>query len=263
MHTAEVVNPTSRRELVQGEGERRRLIVFAKLPRSGAVKTRLVPPLSHDGAAELYRAFLLDSLEQYATLAPAIEPVLYIANGEEIPQVVRMLGGELRTITASRITHAVPEVRPQVGETLGERLEHAFREAFTEGCDFACAIGTDHPTLPTTYIRSAFEGEDADEVVIGPAEDGGYYLIGMSRAHHGLFSDLPYSTGRLFAATIERIHSLGLREVLLPEWYDVDDAGSLDRLLRDLPDHPAAFRTKEVVEGLLSRSSEERVRSNE
>lgn len=196
--------------------------MFAKYPRAGEVKTRLVPPLTYQEATALYRAFLQDALEMYTGLSPEIEPVLYLAGGET-EEVRDLLGTSARSI----------EIRVQSGAGLGERLENAFREAFDEGCPAACIIGTDHPTLPLGNVRRAFsEIVDAD-LVIGPADDGGYYLICLQEPHPELFRNMPYSTDRLYEQTVRTARERSLRTVELPLWYDVDDEASLRRLWQE------------------------------
>lgn len=198
-----------------------RLLIFAKYPRSGSVKTRLAPTLSYDDAALLYRAFLLDAIATYGPL-DGLEPVLYMAAGEDV-EPMRVLLDELG------LAPGMP-IRAQQGSTLGDRLENAFADAFAEGCDAAGAIGTDHPTLPVAFITRAFDAIAARDVVIGPSIDGGYYLIVMKAHHPELFRSMPYSTAELCRRTAEAARGLSLGTELLDAWYDVDDAGSLAAL---------------------------------
>lgn len=218
-----------------------RLMIFAKYPRTGAVKTRLAPMLGAETAADLYRAFLLDAVQAYAALRPTIEPVVYVADPADLHA--------MRDLLAAECTAARPiEVRAQRGEALGDRLIAAFAEAFADGVPVACAIGTDHPTLPIEFVGHAFaatndaEAEDAHAgeetaggaaMVIGPAEDGGYYLLALRSEHPELFLDMPYSTPALYEATLDAAQALGVPLVELPMWYDVDDAATLLRLWDD------------------------------
>lgn len=215
-----------------------RLMIFARYPRTGTVKTRLVPMLGADAAAMLYRAFLLDAVEAYAALRPAIEPVVYVADPGDLDAMRELLAAECR------IDGLPVEVRAQRGTTLGERLIAAFAEAFADGSPVACAIGTDHPTLPTRYVEHAFVAmidveETADAaagevgMAIGPAEDGGYYLLALRAEGPELFRDMPYSTPALYMATLNAAHAHGIRPLELPMWYDVDDAATLLRLWDD------------------------------
>lgn len=201
-----------------------RLIVFAKHPHPGGVKTRLSPPLSPNDAAGLYQAFLLDAIQNYCGLPAPIEMVIYLSSEADIPAMERLL--------AAAGCDGLP-IRPQQGIGLGERLEHALDEAFREGISRACVVGTDHPTLPVRLLLQGFAALRADSAVVGPATDGGYYLIGMNRMFPELLRGMPYSTERLFQQTLRaaEIHHIPLLQ--LPPWYDVDDAASLAQLLAD------------------------------
>ncbi|MEO5928597.1 MAG: TIGR04282 family arsenosugar biosynthesis glycosyltransferase [Candidatus Kapaibacterium sp.] len=196
---------------------RARLLIFAKYPRAGDVKTRLAPPLAPEEAARLYGAFLLDALDAYRALDPAIEPVLYVANFDDIEPMRQFAGDGI-------------DIRAQRGATLGERLHAAFTEAHDDGAVAACAIGTDHPTLPAEYILEGIGALRDDEMAIGPADDGGYYLLALRGPREELFRDMPYSTPELFEATLAMARRIGMRTHLLPVWYDVDDRDSLLRL---------------------------------
>jgi rSAM/selenodomain-associated transferase 1 len=209
---------------------RRRLLIFAKLPEPGRVKTRLIPRLGPDGAALLYEAFLDDTI----ALCRGLKEVgleVWAASGESATDDAR--GGA----AYFHRRHPGLRFRYQVGVDLGGRLRGAFETAFEEGCDDVVVTGSDHPTLPIGYVRGAFTALTATEVVVGPSADGGYYLIGLRRQTWpkaaGLFADVPWSTPEVLAATRERARSLGLRHVELPEWYDVDDPSDLPRLGRD------------------------------
>ncbi len=229
--------------------ERLRLLIFAKYPRPGEVKTRLVPPLSFDESSALYQAFLLDALDVYDTLRPTVEPVLYLAAPND-REAMREL---LRGTDSERL-----DIRVQQGAGLGQRLESAFAEAFADGCTGACAIGTDHPTLPLDYVRRALAGLGAYDLVIGPADDGGYYLLGLSAARPALLRGMPYSQPELYAATTQAARRDGLRMLELPLWYDVDDAGSLRRLCDDRGLLRQGSRTLAALQRVQGRVPEEK-----
>jgi glycosyltransferase A (GT-A) superfamily protein (DUF2064 family) len=124
----------------------------------------------------------------------------------------------------------------QRGADLGERLFHASEDFLSAGYQGICLINSDSPTLPTATLEEAIEVLRAppDCVVLGRAEDGGYYLIGLKRAHQRLFQDITWSTKHVFAQTLERVAEIGLEPHLLPGWYDVDNGSSLHRLCREL-----------------------------
>ena len=198
------------------------LLVFAKLPEPGRVKTRLSPPLTPRAAADLYDAFLRDALDRYAALsaAPGGPSVrLHVGGFERDPERARAL--------------APPgmSVHPQRGDGLGERMLRAFVEAFAAGHDRAVVVGTDHPTLPTEFFGLAFDAlREPLTAVLGPSDDGGYYLLGLNEVVPDLFG-MAYSHDAVFSETLDRAARAGLRPVVLPPHYDVDDGAALARLV--------------------------------
>jgi uncharacterized protein len=199
--------------------------VMAKAPQVGDVKTRLVPPLSPAEAAELGGCFLRDIAENILLAAEraAIHGfVAYSPVGAE--NVLR------------------PLLPPQIGlvaprrNGLGASLCDAAADLLAAGYGAACLVNADSPTLPTAVLVAAAEalGRPGDRVVLGPAEDGGYYLIGLKRPHPRLFEGMAWSTSAVLRQTCERAASLGLETVLLPAWYDIDDPASLRTLLDEL-----------------------------
>jgi uncharacterized protein len=201
--------------------------IMAKVPRSGRVKTRLVPPLTHDQACALSACFLRDVAASIAAAAEAcpgrIQGVaVYLADGDgdrfgdELPRDFMLL--------------------PQRGAHLGERLFHAVEDLVAAAFESVCLVNADSPTLPSALLRQAALALEApgDRVVLGPAADGGYYLIGVRCAHRRLFEDISWSTPSVLAQTLERARELSLDVHLLPEWYDVDDRHSLRVLCDEL-----------------------------
>ena len=209
----------------------RALIVFARSPVAGQVKSRLTQLLSSQEAADLYRAFLVDSLAQYASLE--VDVRLYMA--DEGDPGVRLYGAQLKK---------------QCGNGLGERMEHAFQETAVEGYEQMVIIGTDHPTLPTEFIMDAYEAlSDVPAVCIGPASDGGYYLLGMSPLICGLFDGIVYSKPNVLSLTLVRARESGASVTQLPVWYDVDTPEDLRRLVSEktvLP--PATMKMMRMLE---------------
>ncbi|WP_412062743.1 TIGR04282 family arsenosugar biosynthesis glycosyltransferase [Rubrivirga sp. IMCC45206] len=191
------------------------LLVFAKAPVAGRVKTRLSPTLAPADAAALYEAFLRDALDRYAALAPAVTVRLHLAGGTlaDVPDGVDVFG--------------------QRGRGLGERMLYAFVEAFAAGHDRAVVIGTDHPTLPMPFVELAFDALRTPlTAVLGPSDDGGYTMLGLNEIVPDLF-DMDYSHGRVFQDTLDRAGDAGLQPVVLPAHYDVDDGASLARLVEE------------------------------
>jgi rSAM/selenodomain-associated transferase 1 len=203
----------------------RALVVVGKVPRAGATKTRLTPPLSSEQAAALYRAFLQDTLA--IALGLSWERVTLIYPPQ--PQAERELQAFLP---------AAVQLQPQPGSGLGAALADAFGSNLDAGFGRVVLIGSDNPTLPPALIRQAAVGLDTHDVVLGPSADGGYYLIGMARPHLGLFERITWSTSVVFAETLERAGELGLRVLELPEWYDIDTVAELQRLRDELAQLP-------------------------
>ena len=203
------------------------LVVFAKVPAAGAVKTRLAPPLSLGAAAALYEAFLGDALAAYAApgafgpLGGGAEPAVRLALA---PSVVPLPAG----LVPDRVA-----VHAQSGPGLGARMRRASDRAFDAGYDRVVIIGTDHPTLPLAFVGEAFRAlAEPRTVALGPSDDGGYYLVGLNAPLPSLF-EMAYSHPGVFEATLARAAEAGARAAVLPPWYDVDDAAGLARLVAE------------------------------
>ncbi len=212
----------------------RALMVMAKKPSIGRTKTRLSPPLSGQQAMELYRCLLLDSLE------------------------LMKRGGGWTSGVQSIIAYLPPDAEPffrrlappgfdfvpQVGADLGERLDNVLTHCLQRGYRQAVVMDSDSPTLPVAYLRQAFRELDDPTVdaVLGPCDDGGYYLIGLKSPCAALFRGIVMSTSTVVTETLERAREQGLRVACLPRWYDVDTYEDLERLIEELlsqPDHLA------------------------
>jgi hypothetical protein len=193
------------------------LIIFAKAPEPGQVKTRLSPPLTSQQAARLHEAFVLDLARATARL-PAVVRWLACAPSARHPFFQRL---------ARRYRF---QLLTQSGDTLGDRMASALRQALEAGAARAVLIGTDVPTLPPQVIADAFHQLRRADLVLGPACDGGYYLVGVARRAPPIFDEIAWSRPTVLEATLHRIRALRLRCRLLPFWYDVDTVPSL-RLL--------------------------------
>ena len=201
------------------------LAVMAKAPRAGRVKTRLQPPLSAEDAAALNVCFLRDTAENIASVAAegrAQGLICYTPVGDEIA-----------------FDGLLPEgfaLIAQRGDGFGERLFCAAEDILSCGFGAVCLIDSDSPTLPTGALRQAVEelAREGERVVLGPSEDGGYYLVGMRCADARVFDRIAWSTESVYAETVERVREAGLELVELPRWYDVDDAATLGVLEGEL-----------------------------
>ncbi len=200
------------------------LLIFAKFPKIGTVKTRLGKAIGQESAAALYRCFVEDTLAM--SRRAGYRPVVFFEPRYARDDMTEWLGVEL-------------SYEPQQGDDLGQRMYAAFQKAFT-GCERAVLIGTDIPDLRPAVVREAFEGLNSHDAVIGPACDGGYYLIGFSSRSllPAAFGALPWGTANVFEITLRILKENGLHVHRLPEWPDVDDYDDLKALFdqhRDLP----------------------------
>ena len=203
------------------------IAVMAKASVAGRVKTRMVPPLTVDEAAEFNTAFLQDialnllnarvhaPIAPYMAFAPAHTERFF---KENLPFGIGLL----------------ETVKP----TFGECLRHAIVSLLEAGHTSVCVLNSDSPTLPVSYLISAATALSAngDRAVIGPSTDGGYYLLGLKRDHRRMFEDIAWSTEHVFDQTCKRAKEIGLDLVVLPTWYDVDEQATLRILCRELLD---------------------------
>lgn len=229
------------------------LVVMLKVPVAGQVKTRLVPPLTEKGAARLYRCFIEDTFNR-----------INILNGIDIIAAYTPKNLKLRV---KKIVPAGTIIIPQKGKDLGQRLSNIFSELFSLGYKKIAIIGSDSPDLPIGYIKKSFSLlKSKAELVVGPAQDGGYYLVAMSNlpipplvkgSGEGgcageIFQDIPWSTDAVFKKTMEKAKKAGLKAAILPKWYDVDDADSLKVLRNSLKISPVASKTNALMRKLFS-----------
>ena len=201
----------------------RSLLLFARLPVAGKVKTRLAPAYTPEESLELHRALLCDSLDllNRAAAAAAAAPVLYLSEeGALDPELSAKLGAATLAL--------------QHGADLGERLVRAFQERLAPGTRQVVVLGSDSPHLPAERVARAFETLESDEMVVGPARDGGYYLVGASRLHVSLFRGIPWGTGQVYRETVRRARKEGIRLASLPAWYDVDVPEAVALLWKDI-----------------------------
>jgi hypothetical protein len=226
---------------------------MVKAPRGGEVKTRLVPPLRAEEAARLSVCFIRDVVANLLAVSVSLGTdcfAAYSPPGSEaafrdvLPQRVRLL--------------------PPRSVGLADSLPDAIEDLLAAGYEGACLVNADSPTLPTAFLLEAVTRLSApgDRVILGPATDGGYYLIGLKHPHRQLFHDIDWSTERVYRQTAQRAASIGLELLTLPLWYDVDAAASLGwlcgELFADRPppqclgDGSPAAHTREYLRALLA-----------
>jgi rSAM/selenodomain-associated transferase 1 len=211
------------------------LAVMAKAPRPGKVKTRLAPPLTLDQAADLNACFLRDTAANIGAVtasSAAAGVISYTPVGDEV-FFNNLLPDDFALI-------------PQRGDGFGERLLATAEDLLSCGYGSVCLIDSDSPTVPAAAFEQAVSElqKEGDRIVLGPSHDGGYYLIGLKRAHPELFADISWSTSSVFVETVAAAKSAGIEVVVLPLWYDVDDGETLKLLTAELlGDVPPPFAT--------------------
>lgn len=207
--------------------------VMAKAPIPGRAKTRLTPLLTPEEAATLSAAFLRDVTENVRLAgrqAPIQGCIAYAPSGAEA-----LFDGHLAEGIGLVLADGSPPLPPGV-QGFGRCLLHAIQSMLDDGANAACVLNSDSPTLPTSLLVEAATRllERPDRVVLGPAEDGGYYLLGMTTPHAHLFEDIAWSTDTVAEVTRTRARTLGLELVELAPWYDVDDHAALLRLIEEI-----------------------------
>lgn len=202
---------------------------MARQPAPGAVKTRLQPFLSDRDIAALYDGFLRDRISQVRSLRGVIPVIAYT------PAASRSFFAEL----ASDF-----RLLPQSGDGLSARLTCLFQHLLSMGHDGVIVTDSDSPTLPTEHLERAVDRlmVPGTDVVLGPSEDGGYYLIGLRRewGYSALFDGMPWSTPQVYDETLRRAEELGLRVTAVPRWYDVDTPVDFERLRIEIDELGAA-----------------------
>jgi rSAM/selenodomain-associated transferase 1 len=231
--------------------------IMTKAPRAGAVKTRLQPPLTAEEAAALNVCFLRD-IAAAITEASSSTDKSVIARGVA---VFTPLGSEA---DYEEILPAEFNLLSQRGTDFGERLTFAAEDLFRAGFESCCLINSDSPAVTADAFRTAvcsLHANDDKRLVLGPSDDGGYYLIGMKKLHRRVFENIDWSTERVFEQTIERAREIDLKVETLPAFFDVDDGATLRRLCEELFDanQQSAPATKEFLEHLIAREGRKRI----
>ena len=208
------------------------IAVMAKAPRAGKSKTRLVPHITAEQAAALSAAFLADVTANLARAAASAAIVPYLAYAPA--GTAHLFDGIVAPGTRLLLADGAGPA-PAGVQGFGRCLLHAIAAMLADGHDAACVLNADSPNLPTQFLLEAAAAlARADCVVMGPAEDGGYYLLGMRAAHAHLFAGIAWSTADVAAQTRARAAEAGLALVELDTWYDVDEPATLVRLAAEM-----------------------------
>ncbi len=213
------------------------LLIIAKRPAKGQTKTRLSPPLLGEEAAELYENFLQDMLDTVRAV-PNVERFIHYWPSEA-ETYFRQIGPDF-------------DLLPQQGASLGERLNQVLTHCLTTGFDQAIITNSDSPTLPVSYLVQAFDLLNTVDVILGPCDDGGYYLIGLKHPQPRLLLDVTMSTPQVTEDTLALAAEEGLQTALLPTWYDVDTIAEMNRLRKELVQaaETVAPRTRQFLQQL-------------
>jgi len=196
------------------------VVAVTKAPTPGQVKTRLIPAVGEEGAAQIAKTLLLETVLTLSQLQDS-ENLISVSPAEKVEEVQTLLADKIPVI-------------PQTGGDLGQRLAEIFHRCFSTGSRAVLILGTDHPDLPLAHLQ---EGVNAlltgeDQLVLGPAEDGGYYAIGLTREHPSLFEGIPWSTDQVLRKTKAAAEQELLKITLLPAWSDLDEPEDLSRFPR-------------------------------
>jgi rSAM/selenodomain-associated transferase 1 len=221
----------------------RALIVFLKHPRPGRVKTRLAAALGGDTAAALYRALAEEVLRATVPRPGEYETLVFFDPPEAAVEMRAWLPGV--------------RLRPQSAGDVGQRMAAAFDRVFERGPRRVAIIGTDVPAMTRETVAGALAGLDEADAVIGPAEDGGYYLVALREPHPELFEDVAWSTPTVLEETLARAAAAGLRVRQLAHLRDVDTLADLraewSRLRTLLEDRPELRKRLEAALAAVPR----------
>ena len=231
------------------------LAIMTKAPRAGHVKTRLVPPLTQDEAAKLNSCFLSDTAAAISQACGENSQgvAVYTPVGAEAAYM-GVLPSDFRLI-------------PQREGAFGERLALAAEDLLLMGFSSLCLIDSDSPTVPWEVYAEAITklAEPGDRIVLGPSDDGGYYLIGLKQRHRSLFENIQWSSEQVIEQTIARAAQVGVPVRLLPTGFDIDDGASLARLCTELltaassSTSDSAPATRKFLSEIIAREGRERI----
>ncbi len=206
--------------MIKPRGHDRWLGVFAKYWQAGEVKTRLIDRWTATDAAEFHRQCVQTVIRRLRFLGD--QRVVAVSPPEAISQFAELAGSGAWRLTV------------QSSGGLGDRMAAFFQQAFAEGAQRVVLLGTDSPNVPLAYLERAFRQLDRQAVVLGPAEDGGYYLIGAAREVPPVFDGIRWGGGEVYSQTTERLDRQGLSWAALPVWYDIDRPADVTRLAAEL-----------------------------
>jgi rSAM/selenodomain-associated transferase 1 len=196
------------------------LIIFARFPHAGQVKSRLARSLGAEKAMELYRLCAEHAFGECRKLGGKTQLAVFFDDSEDIEQGIRWVGPWFEVFT-------------QKGDNLGQRLTHALDTRFSHGARKVIVMASDTPDVSEKIIAGAIKSLDNHDIVIGPCYDGGYYLIGMKKPHPELFTGIDWGTGQVYLQTMDAIEKKGLRVHELPKLIDIDTGEDLNKWVEE------------------------------
>ncbi len=193
--------------------------LFAKYWQPGQVKTRLAKAIGAERAATAYFQFVSTMLERLSDCCA--EKWLAYTPSE-------------RALQFDTVLPVGWQSEPQAAGDLGLRMKSFFERRLAAGCRRVVLLGSDSPHVPLEYVQQAFDQLQRHDLVLGPSEDGGYWLVGAAGGVPDIFEAIPWSTPQVWSSTLAAIRTAGLSHAVLPTWYDIDELDDLDRLMNDL-----------------------------
>ena len=211
------------------------IVIIAKAPRAGKVKTRLCPPLNLSQAAVLYTAFLLDTVE-LALKVSGVKVMVSCPTPED--------ADELKNILPQAVGYII-----QDNPGLTGALTEGFVKGLAAGFSKVLCISSDNPTLPGEYLAQGVQSLETSDLALGPTDDGGYYLIGAKKVYPFLFNNMVWSTTTVMSETVKRAEEAALQVNVLPCWYDLDTGAELERFREELKSQEpeAGFHTRQAL----------------
>jgi rSAM/selenodomain-associated transferase 1 len=212
--------------------------LFAKYWQPGQVKTRLADEIGAERAAEAYSHFVATLLDRLSGCGE--QRFLAYSPRERGPEFAALLPDGWQS-------------QPQAEGDLGLRMKSFFEQRFAAGCQRVVLLGSDSPNVPLEYVSQAFDLLRQHDVVLGPTEDGGYWLVGAAGGVPGIFAAIPWSTPQVWPATLAAIGAARLSHATVPTWYDVDLQNDLSRLINDLQQNPGREPALDRLRDLLTQ----------
>jgi uncharacterized protein len=227
-----------------------KIAVFSKKPEAGRSKTRLVPPLTLNEAGELSEAFLKDTINLIDNICCIEQEIIYYYPSLAFEYFESITSGTDGSLKRNDSNQSSWIKKAQEGEDFGERLlnaisselkDHGGKPGSGDRAEKLIIIGADSPTIPEEFIKETLSILESKDLVLGPADDGGFYLIGTKESHPGIFKSVRWSSKDTLRDVIVNLEKLSIKYALLPQWYDVDDITDIRKLRKDINRMPGFY----------------------